>query len=89
MAVMPMSLHHLPPDMALLQFAQCGLKLRNRIVWYFDHGLHASKRFSGRYETGLDLLMICFRFVLSVSSRRIVGLGKSEGPREIKDKEIQ
>ncbi|MCA1629005.1 MAG: site-specific DNA-methyltransferase [Acidobacteria bacterium] len=28
-----------------------GLKLRNRIVWYFEHGLHASKRFSGRYET--------------------------------------
>lgn len=28
-----------------------GLKLRNRIVWHFAHGLHASKRFSGRYET--------------------------------------
>jgi adenine-specific DNA-methyltransferase len=28
-----------------------GLKLRNRIVWRFGHGLHASKRFSGRYET--------------------------------------
>ena len=27
------------------------LKLRNRIVWHFGHGLHASKRFSGRYET--------------------------------------
>jgi adenine-specific DNA-methyltransferase len=27
------------------------LYLRNRIVWYFGHGLHASKRFSGRYET--------------------------------------
>lgn len=32
-------------------FAQLGLKLRNRIVWHFEHGLHASKRFSGRYET--------------------------------------
>lgn len=31
-------------------FAKMGLKLRNRIVWHFDHGLHASKRFSGRYE---------------------------------------
>ncbi len=31
-------------------FKSRGLKLRNRIVWYFDHGLHASKRFSGRYE---------------------------------------
>jgi len=32
-------------------FKKHGLKLRNRIVWYFGHGLHASKRFSGRYET--------------------------------------
>lgn len=31
-------------------FKSRGLKLRNRIVWYFGHGLHASKRFSGRYE---------------------------------------
>lgn len=28
-----------------------GFKLRNRIIWHFAHGLHASKRFSGRYET--------------------------------------
>ena len=27
------------------------LKLRNRIVWTFGHGLHCSKRLSGRYET--------------------------------------
>lgn len=27
------------------------LRLRNRIVWSFEHGLHASKRLSGRYET--------------------------------------
>ncbi len=32
-------------------FKKMGLKLRNRIVWHFGHGLHASKRFSGRYET--------------------------------------
>lgn len=32
-------------------FKKHGLKLRNRIVWYFGHGLHASNRFSGRYET--------------------------------------
>ncbi len=32
-------------------FKELGLKLRNRIVWKFGHGLHASKRFSGRYET--------------------------------------
>ena len=28
-----------------------GLKLRNRIVWTFGHGLHCQKRFSGRHET--------------------------------------
>ena len=32
-------------------FKEYNLKLRNRIIWHFGHGLHASKRFSGRYET--------------------------------------
>ncbi len=32
-------------------FKKHGLKLRNRIIWRFNHGLHASKRLSGRYET--------------------------------------
>src|ERR671939_1956106 len=32
-------------------FKSQGLNLRNRIIWHFEHGLHASKRFSGRYET--------------------------------------
>lgn len=32
-------------------FKELGLKLRNRIIWRFGHGLHASLRFSGRYET--------------------------------------
>ncbi len=32
-------------------FKRLNLRLRNRIVWRFGHGLHASKRFSGRYET--------------------------------------
>lgn len=32
-------------------FKDEGFQLRNRIVWYFDHGLHSKKRFSGRYET--------------------------------------
>lgn len=36
-------------------FKRLGMKLRNRIVWHFDHGLHASKRFSGRYEVLLWL----------------------------------
>lgn len=32
-------------------FKKYGLHLRNRIIWTFGHGLHASKRFSGRYES--------------------------------------
>lgn len=32
-------------------FKKFKLQLRNRIVWHFGHGLHASNRFSGRYET--------------------------------------
>ena len=27
-----------------------GLRMRNRIVWHFGHGLHCARRFSGRYE---------------------------------------
>jgi adenine-specific DNA-methyltransferase len=32
-------------------FKQYGMHLRNRIIWHFEHGLHSSRRFSGRYET--------------------------------------
>jgi adenine-specific DNA-methyltransferase len=32
-------------------FAELGLKMRNRIIWHFEHGLHCRRRFSGRYET--------------------------------------
>jgi len=32
-------------------FRGLGLRMRNRIIWHFEHGLHCSKRFSGRYET--------------------------------------
>lgn len=31
-------------------FKDLGMQLRNRIVWHFGHGLHATRRFSGRYE---------------------------------------
>jgi adenine-specific DNA-methyltransferase len=41
----------IPLDIVLYPiFEKLQLKLRNRIVWHFGHGLHASKRFSGRYE---------------------------------------
>jgi hypothetical protein len=39
--VFPLDIYYYPI------FKRLGLKLRNRIVWHFGHGLHASKRFSG------------------------------------------
>lgn len=43
-----------PLDMVLYPiFREHGLKLRNRIVWHFEHGLHCTRRLSGRHETVL------------------------------------
>ena len=42
----------IPLDVLLYPiFAKLGLRMRNRIVWHFEHGLHCTRRFSGRYET--------------------------------------
>lgn len=41
-----------PLDIVLYHlFKDHGLKLRNRIIWHFEHGLHCKNRLSGRYET--------------------------------------
>jgi len=41
----------IPLDILLFPiFSKLNLQLRNRIVWHFGHGFHASNRFSGRYE---------------------------------------
>lgn len=41
-----------PLDIELYHvFKDHGLRLRNRIIWHFEHGLHCSRRMSGRYET--------------------------------------
>lgn len=42
----------IPLDTVLYpMFSNLGLRMRNRIIWHFEHGLHCSRRFSGRYET--------------------------------------
>jgi len=42
----------IPLDILIYNICETlGLKLRNRIVWHFEHGLHSSNKFSGRYET--------------------------------------
>ncbi len=43
--VFPLDIYYYPI------FKRLGFQLRNRIIWHFEHGLHTSKRFSGRYET--------------------------------------
>ena len=41
-----------PLDVVLYpMFQRHGLQLRNRVVWHFGHGLHCTRRLSGRYET--------------------------------------
>jgi adenine-specific DNA-methyltransferase len=53
--------NHISPDGEILPLdifiydicKEFGLKLRNRIVWSFEHGLHCKLRLSGRYETVL------------------------------------
>ncbi len=41
-----------PLDIVLYPlFKQHGLKMRKRVVWHFEHGLHCMKRLSGRHET--------------------------------------
>lgn len=43
--------HIVPLDIELAPvFKKHGMKLRNRIIWKFGHGLHNRNRFSGRYE---------------------------------------
>jgi adenine-specific DNA-methyltransferase len=40
-----------PLDIAFHEiFCDHGLKLKNRIIWTYGHGLHSKRRFSGRYE---------------------------------------
>lgn len=46
----------IPLDYVFLPiFKEFNLKLRNRIIWHFGHGLHSKTRFSGRYEVILWL----------------------------------
>jgi adenine-specific DNA-methyltransferase len=43
---------YLPLDIVFYKlFSDLGFHLRNRIIWKFNFGLNADKRFSGRYET--------------------------------------
>jgi adenine-specific DNA-methyltransferase len=49
-------------------FKKRGMALRNRIIWRFGHGLHASRRFSGRYEAILWFSKVVERCVLALTA---------------------
>jgi adenine-specific DNA-methyltransferase len=60
-----------PLDVALWPiFRGLGLKIRNRIVWHFEHGLHCNRRFSGRYET-IVWLTKSDRYVFNLNPVRV------------------
>jgi len=62
-------------------FKELGMKLRNRIIWKFGHGLHASRRFSGRYETLLWFTK-SDRYIFNLDSVRVPA--KYPGKRHFK-----
>lgn len=52
-------------------FKKKGLYLKNRIIWHFEHGLHANNRFSGRYETILWFTKSISDYVFNLDSVRV------------------
>lgn len=52
-------------------FTELKLVMRNRIIWHFEHGLHCSKRFSGRYETIIWFTRKTKDFVFNLDPIRI------------------
>ncbi len=52
-------------------FSNLGLVLRNRIIWHFEHGLHCSKRFSGRYESVIWFTRKIKNYVFNLDPVRI------------------
>ena len=52
-------------------FTRFGLVMRNRVVWSFEHGLHCSKRFSGRYETMLWFTRKTKHYVFNLDPVRV------------------
>ncbi len=62
----------IPLDIALYPiFNSLDLVMRNRIIWSFEHGLHCSNRFSGRYETILWFTRKTDQYVFNLDPVRI------------------
>jgi len=61
----------LPLDIYIYRICKrLGLRLRNRIIWTFEHGLHCRQRFSGRYETVL-WFTITDRYIFNLDAVRV------------------
>ena len=61
-----------PLDVVLYPiFKEFGLKLRNRIIWHFGHGLHENSRFTGRHETILWFTRDSEDFVFNLDPVRV------------------
>ena len=52
-------------------FIDLGLVMRNRIIWHFEHGLHCTRRFSGRYETIIWFTRKTKKFVFNLDPVRV------------------
>jgi len=52
-------------------FHDLDLVMRNRIVWHFEHGLHCSRRFSGRYETIIWFTRKTKKYVFNLDPVRV------------------
>jgi adenine-specific DNA-methyltransferase len=67
-------------------FKEFGLKLRNRIVWLFGHGLHETYRLSGRHETILWFTRDTDEYTFNLDSIRVPqkypGKKAFRGPRK-------
>jgi adenine-specific DNA-methyltransferase len=63
-------------------FKKYNLKLKNRIIWHFGHGLHSSTRFSGRYETILWFTKSSDDYIFNLDPVRIQS--KYPGKRHFK-----
>ena len=61
-----------PLDIVLYPiFKSFGLRLKNRVVWYFGHGLHENFRFSGRHEALLWFTKATDNYVFNLDPIRV------------------
>ena len=62
----------IPLDVLLYPlFIDLNLVMRNRIIWHFEHGLHCSRRFSGRYETIMWFTRKTKKYVFNLDPVRV------------------